>query len=338
MALCLVTGGAGFIGSHLAEALLQRGDAVRVLDNFSTGKEENIDWVTALRLPPDRFELVRGDIRDLETCRQACAGSAFVFHQAALGSVPRSVEDPITTSGVNIQGTLNMLVAARDAGVKRFVYASSSSVYGDPLTVPGEEAPPPAKAESQIPHPQSPYAVSKLSGEYYCRVFYKTYGLETVSLRYFNVFGQRQDASSSYAAVIPRFITALLREQQPIIYGDGLQSRDFTHVDNVVHANIRACSAPAGTCGEVFNIACGESTTIIELYFRLAALTGSSIKPLHAPPRAGDVRHSRADGTRAEQVLSYRPGTTLGEGLQKTTTWFAGRMERTATGISGKCL
>jgi nucleoside-diphosphate-sugar epimerase len=334
MSFCLVTGGAGFIGSHLAEALVHQGDGVRVLDNFSTGKEENIDFATALRLLPDRFALVKGDIRNFETCKKACAGVDFVFHQAALGSVPRSVEDPLTTNEVNIQGTLNMLIAARDARVKRFIYASSSSVYGDRLPAPGEETPQPAKAESQMPQPQSPYAVSKLTGEYYCRVFYKIYNLETVSLRYFNVFGQRQDANSTYAAVIPRFITALLHDRPPTIYGDGLQSRDFTHVDNVVHANIRACSTP-GASGGAFNIACGERTTLIELYSRLVTLTGRTIKPLYAPSRAGDVKHSCADVTRAAQVLSYRPGTTLGEGLQKTTTWFANQLNKTGENSTG---
>ena len=334
MALCLVTGGAGFIGSHLAEALLRQGDAVRVLDNFSTGKEENVECLTAPGLPPDRFELMRGDIRDFDTCRKACAGVDRVFHQAALGSVPRSVEDPITTSAVNIQGTLNMLVAARDARVKRFVYASSSSVYGDRPAAPGEEAAPP-KVESQIPNPQSPYAVSKLTGEYYCRVFYKIYNLQTVSLRYFNVFGQRQDANSAYAAVIPRFITALLRERPATIYGDGLQSRDFTYVENVVRANISAASATGAALGEPFNIACGERITLNELYARLAALTGTSTAPLYAPPRAGDVKHSRADITKAAQVLNYHPQASLGEGLRKTTEWFAEHLNTTGQGSTG---
>lgn len=335
MAVCLITGGAGFIGSHLAEALLHQGNTVRVLDNFSTGKEENIDFVTALGLPADRFELVKGDIRALDICRKACAGVDFVFHQAALGSVPRSVEDPITTNEVNIHGTLNMLIAAGDARVKRFIYASSSSVYGDPQPVAGDQTAPPIKAETQPPQPQSPYAVSKLTGEYYCKVFHKIYSLETVSLRYFNVFGQRQDANSAYAAVIPRFITALLLDQPPTIYGDGLQSRDFTHVDNVVYANIRACSASAGAPGEVFNIACGESTTLIELYTRLADLTDRSIKPLHAPSRAGDVKHSCADITRAVRVLGYTPKTTLSEGLKKTAAWFAQQRNKAGRSTTG---
>jgi len=328
MAVCLVTGGAGFIGSHLAEALLRQGDTVRVLDNFSTGKEENIESVIASWFPPERFELMRGDIRDLDTCIKACTGAQFVLHQAALGSVPRSVDDPITTNDVNIQGTLNMLIAARDARAKRFVYASSSSVYGDRPATPGEEAPP--KVETQAPNPQSPYAVSKLTGEYYCRVFYTIYGLQTVSLRYFNVFGQRQDAQSAYAAVIPRFITALLQDRPATIYGDGLQSRDFTHVENVVQANLSALSAPEGALGDAFNIACGDRITLNDLYARLAALAEKTAAPLYVPPRSGDVRHSRADITRAAQVLGYQPRTTLGEGLRKTSEWFAKQLKGTA--------
>jgi nucleoside-diphosphate-sugar epimerase len=334
VALCLVTGGAGFIGSHLAEALLRQGDTVRVLDNFSTGKEENIDAVAAAGFPRDRFELMRGDIRDLETCEKACAGVKWVLHQAALGSVPRSVDDPITTNAVNIQGTLNLLIAARDARVTRVVYASSSSVYGDSPAAPGEEAPP--KVETQAPNPQSPYAVSKLTGEHYCRVFYKIYGLQTVLLRYFNVFGQRQDANAAYAAVIPRFITALQQDRPATIYGDGLQSRDFTHVDNVVGANISALSAPEGALGEAFNIACGDRITLHDLYSRLAALTGKTTAPMYAPPRPGDVRHSRADITRAAQALGYQPRTTLADGLRKTTEWFAMQRHSTAPGGFGQ--
>jgi nucleoside-diphosphate-sugar epimerase len=298
-----------------------------VLDNFSTGKEENIESVIASGFPPERFELMRGDIRDLDTCSKACTGAQFVLHQAALGSVPRSVDDPVTTNAVNIQGTLNMLIAARDARAKRFVYASSSSVYGDRPAAPGEEAPP--KVETQAPNPQSPYAVSKLTGEYYCRVFYTIYGLQTVSLRYFNVFGQRQDAQSAYAAVIPRFITALLQDRPATIYGDGLQSRDFTHVENVVQANLSALSAPEGALGDAFNIACGDRITLNDLYARLAALAEKTAAPLYAPPRAGDVRHSRADITRAAQVLGYQPRTTLVEGLRKTTGWFTQHLNRT---------
>jgi nucleoside-diphosphate-sugar epimerase len=334
MAVCLVTGGAGFIGSHLAEALLRQGDTVRVLDNFSTGKEENIESVIAPGFPPERFELIRGDIRDLETCITACTGVQFVLHQAALGSVPRSVDDPISTNAVNIQGTLNMLIAAREARAKRFVYASSSSVYGDRPDAPGEEAPP--KVETQAPNPQSPYAVSKLTGEYYCKVFYKIYGLQTVSLRYFNVFGQRQDAQSAYAAVIPRFITALLQDRTATIYGDGLQSRDFTHVDNVVQANLSALSAPEGALGDTFNIACGDRITLNDLYSRLAALTGKTTAPLYAPPRSGDVRHSRADISRASQILGYQPHNPLDDGLRKTTVWFTQHLNRTGYNSAGQ--
>src|SRR5579862_2206059 len=246
----LVTGGAGFIGSHLVDASLKRGAAVRVLDNFVTGSRDNLAPLAA------HIEMLEGDLRDIETCRRACQGIDTVYHLAALGSVPRSVEDPFTTNAANVLGTLNLLAAARDQGVRRLVFSSSSSVYGDTPTLP--------KHESMRPAPRSPYAVSKLAGEEYCRAFYLTYGLETVVLRYFNVFGPRQSPRSQYAAVIPRFASALLKGESPIIYGDGLQSRDFTYVTNVVQANFRAAEAE-NAVGMVFNIACGEQITVLQM-------------------------------------------------------------------------
>ena len=324
MARYLVTGGAGFIGSHLVETLLKIGEQVTVLDNFSTGKVENLHFADELTLPSGAFALLKGDIRDLSSCHEACKGVDFVLHQAALGSVPRSIDDPITTNEVNIQGTLNMLVAARDARVKRFVYASSSSVYGDVPSAGINETEVRPKVESQIPNPQSPYAVSKLTGEYYCRVFYKVYQLETVSLRYFNVFGQRQDANSHYAAVIPKFISALLDAQPPTIYGDGEQSRDFTFVDNVVQANLNGCSSSPEASGSMYNIACGERMTLNTLYQSLCQIMDTKQEPHYASPRPGDVKHSLADISKAKAVLNYSPSVTTSSGLNKTAKWFAG--------------
>jgi nucleoside-diphosphate-sugar epimerase len=318
MSLALITGGAGFIGSNLVEALLTQGEAVRVLDNFSTGKEENLSFIKGLSLPPHQYTLVREDIRTLSSCQKACEGVDFVLHQAALGSVPRSIDDPLTTNEVNIQGTLNLLIAARDAKVKRFIYASSSSVYGDPPQ--GEEGTP--KRESQIPNPQSPYAISKLTGEYYCRVFYKLYHLETISLRYFNVFGQRQDAQSAYAAVIPKFITSLRNRQTPTIYGDGEQSRDFTHIENVVQANLNACHSSGEALGEVINIACGSRTTINQLYALLCECMGTQLPPRYAPHRPGDVKHSLADIAKATNLLNYNPQRDVATGLIQSIAWF----------------
>ncbi len=318
MALYLVTGGAGFIGSHLTEALLNRGEEVRVLDNFSTGKEENLFFISNLDLSPRRFTLLRGDIRDLPLCEQACEGVDFVLHQAALGSVPRSIDDPLTTNNVNIQGTLNLLLAARKAKVKRFIYASSSSVYGNPLA--GHEHT--AKKETQTPHPQSPYAITKVTGEYYSRIFFTLYSLPTVILRYFNVFGQRQDAHSPYAAVIPAFINSLLRNTPPVIYGNGEQSRDFTHVDNVVQANINACHAGENALGEIINIACGTQTTINQLYALLCNRMGKTVPPRYAAPRSGDVMHSFADISKAHDLLNYYPQCDVAAGLEKSLAWF----------------
>ncbi len=302
----LVTGGAGFIGSNIVEELLRRGETVRVLDNFSTGKRENLVpfW--------ERIELVEGDLRDLPTVRRAVEGVDYVLHQAALPSVPRSVDDPLENDAVNVTGTLNLLIAARDARVKRVVFASSCSVYGDDPTLP--------KRENMLPQPKSPYAVSKLAGEYYCRTFGEVYGLETVALRYFNVFGPRQDPASDYAAVIPLFITRLLRGQAPTVHGDGLQSRDFVHVANVVQANLLAAAAP-GIAGRVFNIACGERYTLLDLIGILNEILGTRITPIHDGPRPGDVRHSQADITAAREALGYRVVVDFAEGLRRTVEW-----------------
>jgi nucleoside-diphosphate-sugar epimerase len=313
MASTLVTGGAGFIGSHLVEALLERGGRVRVLDNFLTGKRENLAPFAG------RFELIEGDIRDLETCRRACGGMDYVLHQAALPSVPRSIDDPFTTNEINVRGTLNLLWAAAEAKVKRLVFASSSSVYGDEPGLPKREG-----AEGK---PLSPYAASKLAGELYCRVFSAAYGLETVSLRYFNVFGPRQDPFSQYAAVIPLFITRILGGEPPAIYGDGEQSRDFTYVANVVEANLLACQAP-GAAGGIFNIACAERVTVNGLADRINAILGTVVKPRYAEPRPGDIRHSFADIAAAERALGYRPRIGFGQGLALTIEWFKERKKR----------
>lgn len=299
----LVTGGAGFIGSHLTAALLQRGAGVRVLDNFATGRRENLAPFAA------DIEIHEGDLRDSEACRTACQGVETIYHLGALGSVSRSVEDPLTTNAVNVGGTLHLLIAARAAGVRRLVFSSSSSVYGDTPVLP--------KHEAMRPHPRSPYAVSKLAGEEYCRAFHLTYGMETVALRYFNVFGPRQDPDSPYAAVIPRFLSALTDGRRPVIHGDGRQSRDFTYVTNVVEANLLAGTAP-GAVGEVFNIACGEQLTIAEVLTGIAALLGRECAPDYRPPRAGDVRHSRADIAAAQERLGYQPRVHFGEGLAQT--------------------
>ncbi|MBI4715913.1 MAG: SDR family oxidoreductase, partial [Nitrospirae bacterium] len=257
----LVTGGAGFIGSHIVEALRERGDRVRVLDNFSTGKRGNLPVTTPL------LEILEGDFRDPETCRRAMAGVTYVLHQGALPSVPRSIADPLTSHEVNVTGTLNLLIAARDAGVRRFVFASSSSVYGDTPTLP--------KHEEMIPNPMSPYALNKLAGEYYCRIFHRLYGLSTVALRYFNVFGPRQDPTSQYSAVIPKFISALMAGKAPVIYGDGEQSRDFTYVEDCVRANLLACEADDAASGEAINAACNRRTTLNELFRVIQAAVGT---------------------------------------------------------------
>ncbi len=307
MSVMLVTGGAGFIGSHIVERLVSLGHKVRVLDNFSTGRRENLSSVE------DGVDILEGDIRDVPVVERAVKGVEVVFHEAALASVPRSVADPVSSNEVNVTGTLNLLVASRDSGVRRLVYASSSSVYGDSPELP--------KRERMAPSPESPYAASKLAGENYCRVFSSLYGLECVSLRYFNVFGPRQDPSSQYAAVVPLFVKALLEGTPPVIYGDGEQSRDFTYVANVVDANVLALSA-TGVAGGVFNTACGRTSTVNELLAKLQGIIGTSLIAHHTDTRAGDVKHSFADISKAEGALGLVSGVSLDEGLALTVDWF----------------
>jgi len=307
-----VTGAAGFIGSNLVERLLADGHMVRGLDNFFTGKRENIDAAVG-ESGAERFELFTGDIRSSEVTEAAMQGVDYVLHEAAIPSVQRSVDDPIASNDVNICGILNLLVAARDAGVKRFVYAASSSAYGDSPTLP--------KVETMPTKPLSPYAITKLVGEQYCRVFHEIYGLETVALRYFNVFGKRQDPTSHYSAVIPKFISALLENRPPTIHGDGEQSRDFTFIDNVVNANLLACKA-SDAPGKVFNIACGERFTLNQLLEILADLVGSGVDAVHEDPRQGDVRHSLADITLAKDVLGFNPSIGFKDGLERTLEFF----------------
>lgn len=309
MSKVLVTGGAGFIGSHLTEALLRAGHQVRVLDNLSTGKRENLVFEEAYPF----LEMIEGDICDLKICQEVMEGIEYVFHQAALPSVQRSVEDPMSSNEANIAGTLNILIAARDSGVKRVIYAASSSAYGDTPSLP--------KKEEMSPHPLSPYALQKLVGEQYCRLFYQLYGLETISLRYFNIFGPKQDPNSIYSAVIPRFIDALVSGRPPTIYGDGEQSRDFTYIENVVHANLLAMDAER-TQGEVVNIACGRRVSLNQLLRILQDIIGSHIPPLYEEPRKGEPRHSLADIGRAREVLNYSPRVGIEEGLRRTVEYF----------------
>lgn len=329
----LVTGGAGFIGSNIVDKLLSQNHNVRILDNFSSGKKANIERVirnhslvperdylfvssSELRIRPDkhpRLFVIDGDLREQDTCWRAVSGVTYVVHQGAVPSVPRSITDPVTTNDVNIRGTLNMLIASRDEGVKRLVLASSSSVYGDTPTLP--------KVETMPTSPLSPYALSKLTAECYAVLFNKLYGLSTVSLRYFNVFGPGQDPLSQYAAVIPRFITALLNGNPPTIYGDGEQSRDFTYVEDCVSANILACNAE-GASGRVLNIACGFRTTLNDLFKKICNITGGSIEPVYESSRPGDVKHSLADISQAKDVLKYSPAYSMDEGLKKTVEWF----------------
>lgn len=318
----LVTGGAGFIGSNLVEALLRRGDTVRVFDNFSTGKRENLAEVCQEVFgtemgDPLRLEIVEGDLRDRTALAKAVEGVRYILHQAALPSVPRSVDDPLSSNEANITGTLNLLLAARDADVMRVVLASSSSVYGGAGPLP--------KMESMPTVPRSPYAVSKVACENYAGVFPALYGTETVSLRYFNIFGPRQDPTGFYSAVIPRFISLLLRNESPLIYGDGKQSRDFTDVANAVHANLLAVSEPRAN-GEVFNVGAGGRTTIIELAMTLKELLRSSLPVSYADPRPGDVRHSYADISKAREILGYEPQVGFREGLEKTLAYFRKRL------------
>ncbi|MBX3064320.1 MAG: SDR family oxidoreductase [Anaerolineae bacterium] len=309
MAIYLVTGGGGFIGSHLVDELVRRGEQVRVIDNFSTGKLNNL----AHNL--DKIDLYEVDIRDLNALREPLRGVDYVLHQAAIPSVPRSVADPLATHETCATGTLNMLIAARDAGVKRFVYAASSSAYGD---IAGE-----FKVETMQPQPMSPYAVAKLIGEQYCSVFHRIYGLSTVALRYFNVFGPRQDPNSPYSAVIPLFATRMLRGESPVIYGDGTQSRDFTYIDNVLHGNLLACHADAAkVSGQVMNLACGDRTSLLQLVDGINALLGTDCQPIFEPARSGDIKHSRADISKAGELLGYEQRISFEDGLAKTVAWF----------------
>ena len=305
MASYLVTGGAGFIGSHLCEELIRRGHRVRVVDSLITGKRRNLDHLAAV-------EFVQGDLADEAVAERAVEGIEFVLHQAAIPSVPRSVEDPITSHRANVDASLRLLVAARDAGVRRIVYAGSSSVYGNTATQP--------KSEEMRPDPLSPYALQKLVAEQYCRLFTRLYGLATVTIRYFNVFGPRQDPSSPYSGVISLFATALLERRQPTIYGDGEQTRDFTYVANVVDGVLRACDVP-GIAGEVINVATGGRISLNELLRTMNQIVGSNLYPVHAPPRAGDVRDSQADITKARRLLNYVPLVGLEDGLRRTIEW-----------------
>jgi UDP-glucose 4-epimerase len=312
MALYLITGIGGFIGSSLARELLRRGEQVRGVDNFSTGKKDNLSGIL------ETIDFREADILDLEAMKLACTGADYVLHQAAIPSVPKSVLDPIGSNRANIDGTLNVLVAARDAKVKRVVYAASSSAYGDTPTLP--------KKEEMTPDPISPYAVAKLASERYMISFYRCYGLETVSLRYFNIFGPRQDPSSPYSGVLAKFITQMLRGEQPTIFGDGEQSRDFTYIDNAVEANLLACKAPpAEAAGKVFNIATGRRATLNETFKLLQEITSYSGSPVYASERGGDIKHSLADISRAEAALGYKPKVDFEEGLRRTVEWYRGK-------------
>ncbi len=311
----LITGGGGFIGSHIAESLVKSGQEVVVLDNMTTGRRQNLDAVLGAATangPTPR--IIEGDLRDEGTVRNALDGVTHVLHQAALPSVPRSISDPAESHDVNATGTLTLLIAARDAAVARFVYASSSSVYGDSKQLP--------KVETMATAPLSPYAVNKLAAEHYCAVFHRLYGLETIALRYFNIFGPRQDPASQYAAVVPRFITAALQSEAPLVYGDGLQSRDFTYIDNAVQANLRACDAPAAAAGRAYNVACGASATLMDILEIIAKVTDRPLQSRHEEPRAGDVRHSLAGIEAARKQLGYDPSIDLEEGLRRTIDWF----------------
>jgi len=305
----LVTGAAGFIGSALTRAILRRGDHVRGLDNLSTGKPENLAEIR------DRVDFRQADLCDLDSVRDACKDVDFVLHEAALPSVPRSVADPVSAHDSNVTGTLNLLIAARDAGVKRIIFAGSSSAYGDQPTLP--------KHESMMPNPISPYAATKVACEMYMQCFYRCYGLETVTLRYFNVFGPRQDANSQYSAVLAKFITMMLNGESPTIFGDGEQSRDFTYIDNVVKGNLLACAAPADkVCGRVFNLATGSTITLNQTFTLLSKLVGFGGDPIYAPERAGDIKHSYSDITRARKALGYEPTVEFEEGLRRTIAWY----------------
>ncbi len=307
----VVTGGAGFIGSNLVEALLCRGERVRALDDFSSGRRSNLaavdDWA---RTGGAEFELIEGDVRDADLCRRLVDGASFVLHQAAIPSVPRSVEDPLTSHDVNVDGTLQLLEAARHARIGRFVFASSSSIYGESETLP--------KVETMPPDPISPYGLQKLTAESYCGLYWRLYGLPTVSLRYFNIFGPRQDPASDYAAVVPRFLTAVDRGRRPTVYGDGEQTRDFTYVANAVAANLGACEAKPVAFGRTYNVGAGRRTSLNALLAEIGRLVGRDIDPIYEPARAGDILHSLAAIERAQSDLGYRVTVDLAEGLRRT--------------------
>lgn len=308
--LFLVTGGAGFIGSNLCEAILQMNYRVRCLDDLSTGKQANVD----LFKDNPNFEFIKGDIKDLVTCMNACEGVDYVLNEAAWGSVPRSIEMPLFYCANNIQGTLNMMEAARQNKVKTFVYASSSSVYGDETHLPKKEG-----VEGNL---LSPYALSKRCDEEWGKQYHKHYGLKTIGLRYFNVFGRRQDPNGAYAAVIPKFIKQLLNDERPTINGDGMQSRDFTYIENVIEANLKACLAPDEASGEAFNVAYGGREYLIDIYYDLAKALGKDIDPIFGPDRAGDIKHSNADISKAKRMLDYDPQFNFTRGLNEAIEWY----------------
>jgi UDP-glucose 4-epimerase len=303
----LVTGGAGFIGSNICRKLVSQGCFVRVIDNLLTGKKSNLADII------DKIEFIEADMGDEQKARSAMKGIDIVLHEGALPSVPKSVDNPAATHKHCVDATFTLLLAARDAGIKRFVYAASSSAYGDTPTLP--------KIETMAANPLSPYAAAKLFGEYYCSVFYKVWGLETISLRYFNVFGPYQDPTSQYAAAIPAFVTLILKDKSPTIYGDGEQSRDFTHIDNVVDANLLAARVRR-TAGEVINIACGQAVTINQIIGMINKLVGKNVKPIYAPSRAGDVKHSLADITLARKTIGFNPAISFQQGLEKSIGWY----------------
>lgn len=309
MALYMITGIAGFIGSSIARALLRQGETVRGIDNFATGKRENIEEIA------DRIDFREADLLDMEAVKRACEGAHYVFHQAAIPSVPKSVKDPLGSNRANVDGTVTLLVAARDAGVKRVVYAASSSAYGDTPTLP--------KHEEMTPNPISPYAVAKLASEYYMSSFYRCYGLETVSLRYFNIFGPRQDPGSQYSGVLAKFTTQMLKGEAPTVFGDGSQSRDFTYIDNAVAANLLASQAPANqVAGRMFNVATGTRVDLNETCQLLKRLTGYHGDVKYGPERAGDIKHSLADISRAKAAFGYDPKVNFEEGLRRTVEWY----------------
>lgn len=317
MAIYLITGIAGFIGSSLARAVLAQGDEVRGIDNFSTGKRTNLDEILG------KIDLREVDLLDLDALPDACGGVDYIFHEAAIPSVPKSVLDPLGSNRANVDGTVHLLIAARDAKVKRVVYAASSSAYGDTPTLP--------KHEAMLPSPNSPYAVAKLTGEYYMTSFYRCYGLETVSLRYFNIFGPRQDPSSPYSGVLAKFITQMLNNEQPTIFGDGAQSRDFTYIQNAVDANLLAMKAPASqAAGQMFNVATGKRADLNQAFQLLKKITGYAGEVKYGPERSGDVKHSLADLSRAEKHLGYKPTVDFEEGLRRTVDWYREQPSRSS--------